>query len=165
MYIYIYTYIYIYIYIYVAIIKHNTGYLLVDSLSFKLSGSGQYVADRRSSTFQTDGGNSYSSFSGTRVLKFRLNGEGWLDPSTVRVMFDVVSTDPDITNTLKSFGYCHGFFKRLRLSVRGQIIEELSEFNRMSHMLNLFESPQTRFSDTAEGHGYFEDISSLDEAG
>ena len=149
----------------VASNKTNTEDSLVDSLSFKLSGSGQYAVGRRSSTFETDGGNSQSCSSGTRVLKFRLNCEGWLDPSTVRVMFDVASTDPDITKTLKSLGYCHGFFKRLRLSVRGQIIQELSEFNRMSHMLNLFESPQTRFSDTAEGHGYFEDISSLDEAG
>ena len=28
-------------------IKHDTEYLLVDSLSFKLPGSGQYVVDRR----------------------------------------------------------------------------------------------------------------------
>ena len=103
-------------------IKNNTEDLLVDSLSFKLPGSGQYVVDRRSCTFHTEGSNSYSASNGTRVLKFRINGEGWLDPSTVRIMFDVINTDLDDRKTLTPIGYCHGFFRRLRLSVRGQII-------------------------------------------
>jgi hypothetical protein len=91
-------------------IKNNAEDLLVDSLFFKLPGSGQYVVDRRSVSFQTEGSNSYSSLNGTRVLKFRINGEGWLDPSTVRLMFDVVNTDGDATKTLKPIGYCHAFF-------------------------------------------------------
>ena len=131
----------------------STEYLLVDRLSFKLPGPGQHVVDRRNCTFQAEGGNSYSASSGTRVLKFRLNGEGWLDPSTVRVMFDVVNANGDITKTLKPLGYCHGFFKRLRLSVRGQIIEYFSEFNRISHMFYIFENPQTRLTDICEGFG------------
>ena len=90
-------------------IKTNTEYLLVDSLSFNLPGSGQYVVDRRSCTFHTEGSNSYSASNGTRVLEFRMNGEGWLDPSTVRLMFDVMNTDPDDTKTLRPIGFCHGF--------------------------------------------------------
>ena len=90
-------------------ITNNTDYLLVDRLSFKLPGSGQYVVDRRSVTFHTEGSNSYCSLNGTRVLKFGLNGEGWLDPSTVRLMFDVMNTDGDITKLLRPVGYCHGF--------------------------------------------------------
>ena len=132
-------------------IKNNTEDLLIDSLSFKLPGSGQYVTDRRSCTFHTEGSNSYSASNGTRVLKFRINGEGWLDPSTVRIMFNVINTDPDTNKTLKPIGYCHGFFRRLRLSVRGQIIEDIQDFNRVSHMFSLFESPQTRLNDMCEG--------------
>ena len=146
-------------------IKNNTEDLLVDSLSFKLPGSGQYVTDRRSCTFHTEGSNSYSASNGTRVLKFRINGEGWLDPSTVRVMFDVINTDSNMLKTLKPLGYCHGFFRRLRLSVRGQIIEDIQDFNRVSHMFSLFESPQTRFNDSCEGFGYPFDIIMLDEIG
>ena len=89
-------------------VKHNTEDLFVDSISFKLPGSGQYVVDRNC-TFHTEGSNSYSASNGTRVLKVRLNGEGWLDPSTVRLMLDVVNTDVDITKTLKHLGYCHVF--------------------------------------------------------
>ena len=70
--------------------------VLVDALSFKLPGSGQYVQDRRSVTFHTEGSNSYQSNAGTRVMRFKLATEGWLDPSTVRVFFDVVNTDPAV---------------------------------------------------------------------
>ena len=54
-------------------ITDNTGYLLVDLLSFKLPGSGRYVVDRRSVTFHTEGSNRHSASSGTRVIKFKLN--------------------------------------------------------------------------------------------
>ncbi len=59
-----------------------TEEVLVDSLSFKLPGSGQYV-QRRSVTFHTEGSNSYSPQGGTRVIRFEVTAEGWLDPSTV----------------------------------------------------------------------------------
>ncbi len=68
-------------------------------------------------------------------------------------MFDVINTDPDAAKTLKPIGYCHGFFRRLRLSVRGQIIEDIQDFNRVSHMFYMFDSPQTRLNDMAEGFG------------
>ena len=73
--------------------------VLIDSLSFKLPSSGQYVQDRRSVTFHTEGSNSYSASAGTKVIRFRLAGDGsWLDPSTFRIMFDVVNADgtPDV---------------------------------------------------------------------
>ena len=120
------------------------------------------MVDRRSCTFHTEGSNSYSASNGTRVLNFRLSGEGWLDPSTVRLMFDVKHTDSDDTKTVKPIGYCHGFFRRLRISVRGQINEDIQDLNRVSHMFNMFESPQTRLHDMCEGLGYFADINQLD---
>ena len=144
--------------------KHNTEYLLVDSLSFKLPGSGQYVVDRRNCKFHTEGGNSDSASNGTRVLTLRMNGEGWLDPSTVRIMLDVLNADGDSAKTLKPKGYRHGFFHRLRLSVRGQIIEDVQDFDRVSHSLNMFENPQTRFNDNCSGFVYFDDIIHLYEA-
>ena len=87
-----------------------------------------------------------------------MNGEGWLDPSTVRLMFCVMHIDGDVSKTLRPIGYCHGFFRRLRLSVRGQIIEHIQDFNRVSHMLNNFENAETRLNDMCEGFGYVDDI-------
>ena len=142
-------------------ITNNAEDLLVDSLSFKLPGSGQYVVDRRSCTFHTEGSNVYSSRNGTRVIKFRLNGEGWLDPFTVRMMFDIVSDEPLDEKTLKPIGHCHGFFRRLRVSVRGQIIEDIQDYNRVHHMFNLLQGPQVRLNEECEGFGYTDDAEGL----
>ena len=109
------------------------------------------MVDRRSVSFHTDGGNSYSAQNGTRVVKFRLNGEGWLDPSTVRMMLDVMNTDGDIIKMLRPIGYCHGFFRRYRINVRGQVIEDIQDFNRVSHMFSIFENAETRLNDMCEG--------------
>ena len=68
--------------------------VLIDSLSFKLPSGGQYITDRRSCTFHAEGSNSYSASAGTKVIRFRLAGDGqWMDPSTFRIMFDVVNND------------------------------------------------------------------------
>ena len=88
--------------------------VLIDSLSFKLPSSGQYVVDRRSCTFHTEGSNSYSPQQGTKVIRFRLAGDGtWLHPSTLRIMFDVVNDDAGRTNkNSRPIGRPHAFFPR-----------------------------------------------------
>jgi hypothetical protein len=138
-------------------ITNNAEDLLVDSLSSKLPGSGQYVTDSHN-----EGSNRYSASSGTRVLKFRLNGEGWLDPSTVRMMFDVVSDEPGNEKALKPIGHCHAFFRRLRVSVRGQIIEDIQDYTRVHHMFNSLQGPQVRLNEECEGFGYTDDAEGLD---
>ena len=158
-------YIYIYVYVYMDCLRTNAECLLVGCLSFKLSGSGQYVVDRRAVTFHTEGSNSYSSLNGERVLNFKLNGEGWLDPSTVRLMFDVMHIDGDITKTLRPTGYYHGSGRRLRISVRGQIIEDIQDFKRVSQMLNIFETLKHVYMICVTVFGYFDDIHQFEEEG
>ena len=86
--------------------------VLIDSLSFKLPSSGQYVVDRRSCTFHTEGSTSYSASAGTKLIRFRLAGDGqWMDPSTFRIMFDVVNNDPNPTvGKPRPIGKAHVFF-------------------------------------------------------
>ena len=54
-------------------------------------------------------------------------GEGWMDPSTFRIMFDVVNEETG--KRLRPTGKCHAFFRRLRIAVRGQIIEDIDNYN------------------------------------
>ena len=68
---------------------------LIDSLQFKLKEGASYINDRRSVTFHAAGSNIYSSRTGNKLIKIQLTGDNWLDPSTVRVMFDVVNNDND----------------------------------------------------------------------
>ena len=67
---------------------------LIDCLSFKLSPGSSYVTDRRKSTFWASGSNIHST-SGTRVVRFMLNGEDgtWIDPSTIRIQYDLKNNE------------------------------------------------------------------------
>ena len=57
---------------------------LIDGLSYKLDTTASYITDRNASTFWASGSNEYSP-TGVRVIKLMINGDGWLDPSTVKV--------------------------------------------------------------------------------
>ena len=66
--------------------------VLIDSLSFKLPSSANFISARRSVSFFPSGGNTYSP-TGVKILKFMLSGSDWLDPSTVRVNFRLNNSD------------------------------------------------------------------------
>ena len=128
--------------------------VLVDSLSFKLPSSGQYVTDRRSCTYHTEGSNSYSPRQGTKVIRFRLAGDGqWMDPSTFRIMFDVLNDDNDANANIRIIGRAHAFFRRLRISVRGQIIEDIDNYNRVSELFHILQTPASRQNSSIEEFG------------
>ena len=69
---------------------------LIDGLSFKLAPGASYVTNRRSVTFYPQGGSSYTP-TGVKVIRIGLTGEGWLDPSTLRVMFDLNNVTTNTT--------------------------------------------------------------------
>ena len=76
---------------------------LIDGLSFKSAPGASYVTNRRSVTFYPQGGNSYSP-TGVKVIRIALTGDGWLDPSTLRVMFDLNNLDATSHHVLKQLG-------------------------------------------------------------
>ena len=80
--------------------------LLIDSLSFKLPSAARHITDRKSVTFYTSGSNEYST-TGTKLIKIAVNGEHWMDPSTLRVSLEILSC------------CCVMFFRRLRILCRG----------------------------------------------
>jgi hypothetical protein len=49
--------------------------------------------------------------------------------------------------------------------VRGQIIEDIDNYNRVSELFHILQSPQSRLNDSAEGFGYGDDITKLDTVG
>ena len=110
--------------------------ILIDSLSFKLPGSGQYIQERRSVSFQTEGSNSYSANAGARVIRFKLSTEGWLDPPTVRVFLDVVNNDTT-GRVLRPVRAVHAFFRRLRITLRGVVIEDIMDYTRVHEMFDI----------------------------
>ena len=137
--------------------------ILIDALSFRLPGSGNYIQERRSVSFQTEGSNTYAPDAGTRVMRFKLATEGWLDHTTVRIFLDVINNDqsasgqvaPDwpTTKVLRPLGPVHAFFRRLRITMRGVVIEDIMDFNRVSEMFDICTPAANRVNTRVEGFG------------
>ena len=87
---------------------------LIDGLSFKFSPGASYVQERKSVTFHPQGSNSYSA-NGTKLIKLQITGDGWLDPSTFRVMFDLVNAESTEAKELRPLGGPWAFFRRMRV--------------------------------------------------
>ena len=134
---------------------------LIEGLSFKLAPGASYVTNRRSVSFYPQGGNSYAS-NGVKVIRIALTGEGWLDPSTIRVMFDLnnITTNTDLTKEkeLRPVGGPWSFFRRMRLMAGGTVIEDIDNYARTHQQFHTLVSPVKRQNDTIEGFGIEGDI-------
>ena len=111
--------------------------------AFNLPSSGQYVQEHRSVTFHTEGSNSYQPNAGTRVIRVKKATEGWLDPSTVRVFLDVVNNGTSANKVLRPIGAVYACFNRLRITMRGVVIEDIMDYNRVHEMLDVLSTPQS----------------------
>ncbi len=75
-------------------------------------------------------------------------------------MLDVVTVDATLgVKFLRPIGKAHAFFRRLRISVRGQIIEGVDNYNRVSEMFHILQTKHNRANDMIEEFGYNDDIS------
>jgi hypothetical protein len=79
-------------------------------------------------------------------------------------MFDVMNDDNNNGKKLRPIGRPHAFFRRLRIAVRGTIIEDIDNFNRVSELFHILQSPVSRLNDSIEGFGYNDDIENLNTA-
>jgi len=134
---------------------------LISGLSYKLKPGASYVTNRRSCSFMASGGNQYSS-SGVKVLRFQLTADQWLDPSSLRVAFQLnnktLTEAP--TETRKGVKPLHWnpavFFRRARLIAGGQVIEDIDNFNRLSVMLTALKPNEEQMDIATEGFGSFD---------
>ena len=73
---------------------------LIESLTFNLPNSANFITDRRSVSFFPSNGNEFSP-QGVKILRFMLTATDWLDVSTLRVQYRFNNKG---TNTYKLFG-------------------------------------------------------------
>jgi len=126
---------------------------LIDGLSFKLNPGASYVSDRRSVSYFPAGSNIYQSGSGARVIRMNLTGEGWLDPSTVRLTYTLVNNETEEAKYLRVISGPWGFFRRARCLVGGAIVDDIDYYNRVHEMLHILTSKPNRDNDSVEGFG------------
>ena len=122
---------------------------LIEGLSFKLGAGSSYVTNRRSVSFFPSGSDSYSPSSGVKVIKLKLNGTDWLDPSTVKLMFTL--TNQDGVNNLTLLTGPWAFFRRYRCVCNGQIVEDIDDYNRNCEKFHVLTSSHVRENDAIEG--------------
>ena len=122
---------------------------LIEGLSFKLSPGASYVTNRRSVSYFPSGSDTYSPSSGVKVIKLKLNGSDWLDPSTVKLMYTL--NNKDATNDLTILDGPHSFFRRMRLICGGQIVEDIDDYNRVHQLMTVLTSSEVRKNDAIEG--------------
>lgn len=125
---------------------------LVDGLSFKLTEGASYINERKSVTFHPQGSNIYKPGAGTKLIKIALTGQDWLDPTTFRVMFDVVNNTSN--KRLLPVSGPWGFFRRVRLLAGGQLIEDIDYYNRVHEMMEILTASDSRINELVEGFGY-----------
>ena len=135
---------------------------LIDALSFKLKPGASYVQERKSVTFHPAGSNSYSSTSGVKLIKILLTGDGYLDPSTFRVMFDLVNMEPSAgggtEKELRPLGGPWTFFRRMRVLCANQVVEDIDSYNRCHELFSVLTASDSRVNVEAEGFGLDWDI-------
>ena len=92
----------------------------LDSLDFTLGKTANYVQSRRSTSFDPSGAGTFSS-DGVRVLRINLTGLGdaWLDPTTLRLQFQVRNTSATVNEVLETVSGPNCFFERVRLLAQG----------------------------------------------
>ena len=127
---------------------------LVDGLTFKLNEGASYINDRKSVTFHPQGSNIYKPSAGAKLIKIALTGQDWLDPTTFRVMFDVVNNDTTNGKRLRPVSGPWSFFRRVRLLAGGQLIEDIDYYNRVHEMMDILTASDSRLNETVEGFGY-----------
>ena len=133
--------------------------VLIPNLKFSLKPTADYITSRRSVTYGVDGSNIYTATSGSKVVKFRINGDQWLDPSTLMVQFDIVNKDTGLKN-LRPLAV-HGFFKRARLMCRGVVLDDIMDYNRVHELDEMFKPYEVRKNERAMGMGFSVPIESL----
>ena len=121
---------------------------LIHGLSYKLDATASYITERESSTYFAMGGNSYAPNSGTKVIQLVLNGEGWLDPQTVKLQFDVQNLNGALHLRTLSGGW--SLFRRLRVLCQGQLIEDRDFYNHVHQMFVVLQSEHVRNNEDVE---------------
>jgi hypothetical protein len=117
---------------------------LLGSLSYKIdpkSGS-SYVTEKKQVTYFASGSNVYGPTNGTKVLRYNIASDQFIDLSSivVSVMVNVGATA--VATPLVSSGHC--LFNRLRWIISGTVVEDIEHFNVASQLFHRFLSSEKK---------------------
>ena len=114
-----------------ALIASSVSDTMMSPRSFSLPPGASYPANRRSVSYHATGANRYSPTSGIRLNKFVLASDGYADPSTLQVGFEVVNDDATVAHRLRPLSGPHIPFRRMRILCGGSVSEDIDYYNRV----------------------------------
>ena len=126
---------------------------LVEKLDFKIKPGASYITGRRNCSFFSTGGNSYAP-NGVRVVRFQLSSDGWLDPSSVRIQFTLVNEDGNPGHLLRPVSGPYSFFRRFRALCGGTVVEDINDWDRLSHMFEILSTDEYSKDSETQGFGF-----------
>lgn len=112
---------------------------LVDNLTFKGENGASYATRREQLTAFASGSNIYSSSSGVKVIRIALQSDGWFDPASLRINFQVNNNHETLAFTPFT-GKPSGFFRRYREIISGNVVCDIDNYARTSQMFHMFSS-------------------------
>ena len=123
--------------------------VLHESLSFKLRPSASYVIDRKFVTFWPQGSSEYKVTGGIKVIKININGSDWMDPSSLKLHFHIKNNDGNNGLIFYVRGI-HNWFRRLRVIIGGQVVEDIDNYNRVCQMFTVMMDKEKQKNDANE---------------
>ena len=112
---------------------------LLQSLTYALAPTSEYIQQRRMSRFYPSGASSYSSNT-TQVARIELKGQGgFLDVASLKVSFRLVNQSATLPLILA--GGVHALVSRIRVFCQGSLVEDCSHYGRVHHLITELLSP------------------------
>ena len=131
-----------------SLVRNSTGDLLTKSFEYTLPNTASYIKERHQSSWTPLGSQIYSP-DNVKLIRFTLSdGTRFLDPSTVRLAFTLNNTHA--SNELKLAGPPEILFSRARLLIKGTPVEDIQDANRLSLLLNMFDTKERQEANLPE---------------
>ena len=100
---------------------------ILQSLSYKLGPTSEYIQQRRQSRFHPSGASSSNT---TQIARIELKGQGgYLDMSTLKICFRLAETGGTLPLILS--GGPHSLVSRIRVFCQGSLVEDCSHYGRV----------------------------------
>ena len=126
--------------------------VMINQLNFGLPETAQYITDRRQVNYFPSGSNVYAPNAGNKNIRFYISGDAnqYLDLNSVRLFATLQNTDGTRAKFLRPLGGLHSFFQRYRATVGGQMVQDITEYNRHCELYKSFKSKNVNEMDDIE---------------
>ena len=120
---------------------------LVPSMKYDSEPTASYVESCRMVRFRPAAGDRYSP--AQRTIRFNLQDHCWLEPSSVRLQFQLNNLS---ANALNAIAHPGSMFTTMKLYAGGQLCENIEEYGPLANILDKLKPFNRRVNDSMLSH-------------